>query len=170
MKKIMKVLCVFSAIILLTVIITFVDSNFCGYDSNTDIEVTQKIAGNGIEACETIIYKYETTDAEILLYQGASGMPFNCTLKKRNTNGQTKYKVKQCSTSGLDVFWDEWYEVNSHLRYTILKNPEDIVNYDCGKYQPIKTEINYTSKTGEKRIKYVYVIDEKNEGTPLVYS
>lgn len=161
MKKTKKLFIIIGSIVL--VMVFFITSIACyftffSYRYNSDVEAVSSSLGK----FKSIIYKYETNKNEIVLYNSVDHDTFECTLSKQKIFGNEKYKIKVCHTSAFVSY--DWKKVNRNLKYVSLRNEEDIKNFDCEGYEPIKTKITYTIAKGCNETRWVYVIDKTGEG------
>lgn len=142
---------------ILIVLIWFVFGN---YTAATDIEAVEENFG---EACETILYKYETDKKEILLYTSKNNNTYECILNKRTILGRTKYRSHETWTSGLIDWNGEWNIVDKNLRYAIVHDEKEFEQFDCEGFTPIATKISYVKSNGDFDYRWVYIIDENVE-------
>lgn len=159
MKKISKKTVSFLIVILLIIFILFF-YNLSTYTAESDIEAVNDIWASDLENCETIIYKYETKNKELILYKSKSGTTYECILNKKNIFGETKYKNDICYTSGFVTKLGDWNVVNRNFKYAIVNNENDIEKFDYGDDEFQCTKIDFTFSNGNHRSRYVYVIDK----------
>lgn len=156
MKKTKKFFTIVGSTILAVIIfvLSFVFYfTFFNYSYNSDIDA----ASGSLGKFDSIIYKYETSDSEIIFYNSIDNNTFECVLGKRKYFGNMKYKIKVCNTSALVSY--DWKRVNRNLKYVSLRNEEDIKNFDCEGYKPIKAKITFKTSKGYHETRWVYVID-----------
>lgn len=134
--------------------------NLSTYTAKSDIEAVDDIWNSDLENCETIIYKYETNNKELILYKSKSGTTYECILNKKNIFGETRYKNDICYTSGFVTKLGAWNVVNRDFKYAIVNNENDIEKFDYGNDEFQCEKIDFTFSNGNHRVLYVYVIDK----------
>lgn len=157
MKKTKKSFIIVGSTILVIIIFVFLFVFYftlSNYSYNSDIDA----ASGSLGKFDSIIYKYETSDNEIIFYNSTDNNTFECVLGKRKYFGNMKYKIKVCNTSALVSY--DWKKVNRNLKYVSLRNEEDIKNFNCEGYKPIKTKITFKTSKGYHETRWVYVIDK----------
>lgn len=132
------------------------------YKSNTDIDAVNKVYGE-IWEYESTIFKCDNKKYEILFYNSTDNTTFEAVLKKRNFGNETRYKSEIIHTGILNSYNNEWKKINSKLRYIIVSNEDDIEEFDCNGYIPIKEKLHYAISDGTYITEWIYIIDESQD-------
>lgn len=98
----------------------------------------------------------------MFVYQGKSGVIYECILSKRERFGLTTYKCNKAWTSGLIDYNGEWNVVNKQFEYAFINNDRGIEGFDTEGYEPIATKITWYLPDGSYHYRWVYVIDKSN--------
>ncbi len=160
-KVICAVIIIICAILLLYF---FVNSTSLGYYAYKDTECIGVHNLDEAQLEENILFSYENSDAEILLYDSPKTGFYKYHIVKKKILGNTKYKMRYGDNIEPDVYSQEVYEVNKNLSYICVQYERDIENVDFQGCKPIYSEIEITNYDGTKSYMYICIIDKTENG------
>lgn len=153
-----KLILILSIILIVPIAIVLYSSFFGGYYFKTE-ECIRRYVNQNIES-KNVVFKYETQNNEIILYNLDNGEFFDCVLDKKVKNGTTLYRLNN-TTNTSPVTWDkEWKTIDKNLKYIYVKDKDDIKDINCKDSEPKGTKIYYKLQNGEKKSCWIYIVDE----------
>lgn len=163
MKKFIKTIILVPIIIVISFIIIFgINYIFGGYNYESDIDCINHYVGYEYQV-NTVLYKYDNNNKEILLYNSNNGTFFNCILDKKNKNGKTLYKFNKSSNTPPITWNTEWNEIDKNLKFIFVDYENDIEDIDCMGYEPQGTKIYYKLANGKEESCWIYIIDKTKD-------
>lgn len=154
-----KLILILSIILIVPIAIVLYSSFFGGYYFKTEEECIRRYVNQNIES-KNVVFKYETQNNEIILYNLDNGEFFDCVLDKKVKNGTTLYRLNN-TTNTSPVTWDkEWKTIDKNLKYIYVKCKDDIKDINCKDSEPKGTKIYYKLQNGEKKSCWIYIVDE----------
>ncbi len=149
-------------IIMICLLISFISGYvvLSDYKYDSDVDCITTVTEYKFSEYDKTLCKIEGENKEVLFYRGKNNLLFRCDLKKKSFLGKTKYKFEMNQSNGVNFLSKEWIELDDNVKYIAVKYKDDILEIDCGEYEPIGIKINYENINGEKISCWIYVIDK----------